>query len=184
MSETQKQREFMERRCPHCRNIVTLERVSHHVQTDHMVNEEYITWNEGNGYEMWECPACHGIELRSYFWADMIEPQDIKYKTLYPSVSKIPLGLPANIKKQFISALKVRNLDANAYGVLMRRVIEMACEDKGATGHFLNEKIKDLAAKRGNSSTLGQCGRPSSKSWERWRTFKSWRVNRERTSNS
>ena len=38
----------------------------------------------------------------------------------------------------------MRNIDNNAYGVLIRRVLESVCIDKGATGKYLFEKISSL----------------------------------------
>lgn len=105
-------------------------------------------WEEGTYYDLLKCPSCGQMSLRSYFWHEGMESEDDTTVTeLYPSSTKIPLGLPERIEKAFIDALKTKSVNANAFGVLIGRVIEMVCLDRGATGHFLSHKLKDLAGK-------------------------------------
>lgn len=102
----------------------------------------------GTIYELLKCPACKEVLLRSYFWHDMMDSEDeVTFKLLYPFDVRIPLGLPETIEKAYRASLKVKTIDANAYGVLVRRVLEMVCSDRDATGRTLNDKLKDLASK-------------------------------------
>jgi hypothetical protein len=41
----------------------------------------------------------------------------------------------------------VRSVDANAYAVLMGRLLDMICKDRNAQGDTLDEKLKDLSSK-------------------------------------
>jgi len=41
----------------------------------------------------------------------------------------------------------VRNIDANAYGVLLGRILELVCQDPNAIGKYLANKLGDLASK-------------------------------------
>ena len=66
-----------------------------------------------------------------------MDPWDANYKTLYPVSSKVPLGLPAKIQKEYEIAVKVRGISANLYGVSMGRVLELVCEDRKAKGDNL-----------------------------------------------
>jgi len=77
-----------------------------------------------------------------------MEPPEVVFSTLYPTSPKFPLGLPDAIQKAYEAALNVRPIDANAYGVLIRRLLEMVCEDRAAKGHSLNEKLGDLASRQ------------------------------------
>jgi len=84
--------------------------------------------------------------LRSYCWDDGVESEgDIKPQILYPSETRQPLGLPPAVQRAFVSALKVKTIDSNAFGVLIGRVIEEVCKDRDAKGDSLSEKLKDLA---------------------------------------
>jgi len=74
-----------------------------------------------------------------------MDPRDIEFAILYPKAEKGLRGLPANIDKGYQAAQKVRNIDANAYGVLLGRVLDFVCEDRQATGDTLDKKLKSLA---------------------------------------
>jgi hypothetical protein len=76
-----------------------------------------------------------------------MDPPDVEFETLYPYGSKLPLGLPETVGKAYESALKVRPIDANAFSVLLGRVLDLVCIDRKAGGKTLNEKLNDLASK-------------------------------------
>jgi hypothetical protein len=135
-------------KCEHCNNRAPMEIASQYSQ----VTSEYdsytrTNWDQGKIYELLLCPACNSITLRSYFWHEQMEPDDVSFSVLYPASDKKPLGLPAQIEKAYEAALKVRNIDANAYAVLVGRVLEMICEDRKADGKDLYRKLQDLANK-------------------------------------
>jgi hypothetical protein len=99
------------------------------------------------GYELCTCPACKGVTLRTYFWHDAMDPEDVSFKILYPQAEKTQNGLPLSVQKAYEAAQKVRHIDANAYGVLLGRVLEIVCQDRGASGDPLDKKLKNLADK-------------------------------------
>lgn len=102
----------------------------------------------GTTYQILKCYSCSGVTIRSYYWHDYMDDDDsVTYTTLYPSDTKMPLGLPASIEKAFRAALKVRSIDANAFGMLIGRVMDIVCQDRGAQGRFLGNKLADLATK-------------------------------------
>lgn len=51
------------------------------------------------------------------------------------------------IKDAYETSLKVRVIDANAYAVLLGRILEMVCEDRKATGSSLQKRLEDLATR-------------------------------------
>ena len=55
------------------------------------------------------------------------------------------LGLPPAVAKAYAAAQKVRQIDSNAFAVLLGRVLEITCEDRGATGDSLFKQLKSLA---------------------------------------
>jgi hypothetical protein len=107
-----------------------------------------LSWKAGNIYQILVCPACYNVTFRKYFWHDLaIDPSEIQFEILYPLSKEKPLGLPGNIEKSLEAATKVRNVDANAYAVLIRRVLELLCIDRKASGKYLNDKLADLSKK-------------------------------------
>lgn len=107
-----------------------------------------LSWNARNIYQILVCPACYNVTFRKYFWHDLaIDPSEIQFEILYPLSKEKPLGLPGNIYKSLEAATKVRNVDANAYAVLIRRVLELLCIDRKASGKDLNDKLADLSKK-------------------------------------
>lgn len=135
--------------CGHCGNSAPMTIATSFFDKTTHEDTSGERWDTGNVYELLRCPACGAMSLRTYFWHEgwMETEEDITYKTLYPSELRIPLGLPRGIEKAFLAATKVRSIDANAYGVLIGRVMEMVCADRSATGRFLSHKLADLAKK-------------------------------------
>jgi len=101
-------------------------------------------------YEVLQCPACTEVTIRTYPWMEARDIDDLStdsFTYLYPQNRKVPDGLPEEIKKSYESALKVRMVDANAYAVLIGRVLELVCTDQNAEGRDLYRKLSDLVNK-------------------------------------
>jgi len=134
-------------KCGHCQNTAPMEIVA-----DSSTVREYTDdrsgeiWEAGSVYELSKCPACGNMTLRSYDWhSGRMDGSDIEYKVLYPLGEKVLRGLPTKIDAAYQAAHKVRNIDANAYGVLLGRVLDFVCEDRNASGKTLDQKLKSLA---------------------------------------
>jgi uncharacterized protein DUF4145 len=134
-------------KCGHCQNTAPMEIVAHSSTVREFTDDRSgESWEAGKVYELSECPACHNMTLRSYDWhSGHMDGSDIEYKVLYPVGEKGPRGLPAKIDAEYQAAHKVRNIDANAYGVLLGRVLDLVCEDRSASGQTLDQKLKTLA---------------------------------------
>src|SRR5207247_2111793 len=65
-------------------------------------------------------------------------------RVLWP-LNKALLGLPPTIDKAYKAARNVQRIDNNAFAVLLRRVLELVCLDRGATGDNLQQQLKSLA---------------------------------------
>lgn len=136
-------------RCGHCGNTAPMEIVAVHSGVKQYTDypRSNISWEEGTVYELLLCPACEAVSLRSYYWHDpAMDPSDVAFKTLYPVEVERPAGLPDMIARAYDAAQKVRNIDANAYGVLLGRLLERVCQDRNATGNFLADRLKSLAS--------------------------------------
>lgn len=141
-----------EQKCGHCANSAPMEIVAKYSKvkehSDDSIRPSPVWWNEGDVFELLLCPACEQLTLRCYYYHDMAQnPDDIELRVLYPLGNPTPRGLPETIDKDYQAALNVRTVSANAYGVLLRRVLELVCEDRQATGKFLHHKLRDLAKK-------------------------------------
>jgi len=136
-------------KCGHCQNEGPME-----IFADYSTVRDYYdgasdtTWEAGTIWQLCKCPACDLPTLQSYDWhSGYMDGSDIEYRLLYPLAEGIPRGLPSKIDAGYRAALKVRNIDANAYGVLLGRVLELVGEDRKAEGKNLSEKLKNLARK-------------------------------------
>lgn len=135
--------------CRHCGNISNMEIVGI-VNDDHIyVDPNYGPMNEtGTHYSVLKCPACEKINIVSYDWHDGMESDDeISYDFLYPQNVNYPIGLPEKILTAYKAAEKVKSIDVNAYSILMRRLLELVCLDRGAKVGTLAAMLKELADK-------------------------------------
>lgn len=143
--------------CEHCQKMAQMEIVATYSQiSEQCIEGEYntiINYKAGYIYDLLICPSCSRVMLqRCYYNENWDNPEmgssgctDVV--VLYPPKNEIPEGLPDKIYKAYNTALKIRNIDANSYGVSIGRVIELACIDKKATGRYLGNKVDDLAQK-------------------------------------
>jgi hypothetical protein len=135
-------------KCGHCQNTAPMEIVAGSSTVREYSDEDPSgeSWEAGSVYELSKCPACDNMTLRSYDWhSGYMDGSDIAYKVLYPLGEKVLRGLPRKIDAAYQAAHKVRNIDANAYGVLLGRVLDFVCEDRNASGKTLDQKLKSLA---------------------------------------
>lgn len=136
-------------RCGHCGNNTVMRIVGEYPLISECDDPwSRLSWEEGYIYQILLCPACNNVIFRRYYWHSIrIEGDPVEFETLYPTLNLGPVGLPDEIQQAYDAANKVRNIDANAYGVLLGRLIELVCEDRNAIGATLAEKIKNLSDK-------------------------------------
>ena len=159
MSEADtKKTEKIIRKCGHCGSVRELGlRVTY---TDSWYYPEF----EVRGYTTWsilQCPACLKPTLEEYSLTDTDNFPD--EQTLYPSANAFETNLPLKIAREYVSALRVRDLSKNACAVLIRRTLEVICEHEQAKGKSLNEKIQDLATSGRIPQTLADMAHLSRK---------------------
>jgi hypothetical protein len=100
--------------------------------------------DEGTEYQLVLCPACKSVSLRSSAFVDIYE-WEYSFRFIYPALPEAIKGLPDSVKKEYESALRVRRIDTNAFAVMLGRVLDIVCTDRGATGKNLFERLKNLA---------------------------------------
>lgn len=139
--------------CFHCGNTGLLKYIG---QTEGWKNEDIIEDSRGNiihraliEHEDWyvfECPVCKKPIIISKYSFD-IANEAPESKIEYPAIAVSPEGVPKNIYSAFESAVKTKGIDASICLLSLRRVLEMICKEKGATGKFLENKVADLVEK-------------------------------------
>jgi hypothetical protein len=102
-----------------------------------------MEWSAGNVYELLKCPACEGVTFQRGYFHDQF-PEEWQPVVLYPTEAKKVDGLPTEIERAYAAALAVKGIEAHAFAVLARRLLEMICLDKGAQGRNLFEQLKFL----------------------------------------
>lgn len=135
--------------CGHCSNIshMLIKGSVNDTQEDIDI-EDGPVGEYGTIYSVLECPACKKINIVCYRWHDGMESDDeITYDLLYPKDKNTPIGLPENILKAFKAAEKIKTIDVNAYVILLRRLLELVCLDRKATGGTLALMLNDLASR-------------------------------------
>jgi hypothetical protein len=143
-----KEKRFTESiKCGHCQNEGPMEVVSgHSTVREYTDDRSGMRWDAGAVYELNQCPACEGVTLRRYYWhSGYMDGGDVGHTVLYPMGEKGLRGLPREIESGYRAAQRVRNIDANAYGVLLGRVLDLVCEDRHASGDTLDKRLKSLA---------------------------------------
>ncbi len=130
--------------CGHCQNIAPMSIEATYDGIESHDDGPY-EWSAGDVYELLKCPACRDVTLRHYYWHDHMDPSDAEFSIRYPQKTKDVRGLPPKVEKAYQAANRVRKIDVNAYGVLLGRVLDLVCEDRGATGGTLDNRLKSLA---------------------------------------
>lgn len=111
-------------------------------------DEEVGYQNSGDTYRVLKCPNCQKVNITSYFWHDsMDEDHFIPEPVIYPQQQAFPVGLPDDILRSLMSAEKVKFIDKQSYALMLGRILELVCHNKGAKGKTFYEMLKDLAAK-------------------------------------
>lgn len=128
--------------CQHCGN-----RNAHEVVAEYKDSSDYddgMKWSEGYYYQLLNCKACREVSLIKYLWSDLWEPNidwDIPI-FLFPTIDSLVYDLPQNIRKDYESARKVRQVDPHAYAVMIGRLLEGICLDRKAIGKTLFSKLE------------------------------------------
>lgn len=137
--------------CKHCGNISKMQILG---TVDDTSYGEYDNgpggYLSGTKYDVLKCPApkCEKVTIASYSYHEAYEEDgNFPYKFIYPEISSYPIGLPDKILIALRAAEKVKSIEANAYAILVRRLLELVCIDRKAQGATLAAMLIDLASK-------------------------------------
>lgn len=137
----------LEIECGHCPNTSRMKILEHHgdITTNDQVGFEY-----GTVLEILKCPVCHKYNIISYRFNDfcILEEEGYKgFERLYPEPQNIPIGLPQRISELYRKAEQVKNIDVDAYAVLLRKLLEAICIDRKAETGTLHTMLMNLEEK-------------------------------------
>lgn len=120
--------------------------------------ESGASFESGDVYELLKCPKCDKVSLWVGFWNDAMDPDEFDSSLLYPPEKTKLRGLPVEIQREYDAAQAVKSVSANAFGVLLGRVLDLVCADRGAQGDTLAKRLRDLATKQEIPSKLADMG--------------------------
>lgn len=96
-------------------------------------------------YDLLACLVCGKPTLRSYMWIEPDgDPENVVFQRHYPPEAEVPAALPDEIKRAYLAAERIRPIDANAYGVLAGRMLELVAKDQGSRKKKLDAALKDM----------------------------------------
>lgn len=135
--------------CGHCGNKAPMKVVAKHDEiVERTVDYPPHSISEGPIWELVKCPACGGMVLRQGYWHECVNDEaGPEFEVIYPQNQKLPQNLPATIHKALLSALRVKAIDPNSFGMLLGRVLDQLCLDQRAQGRTLFERLNDLSEK-------------------------------------
>ncbi|MBN1181124.1 MAG: DUF4145 domain-containing protein [Bacteroidales bacterium] len=99
---------------------------------------------EHTNYFLFECPVCnYPIIIREYQYD--IDPESFpEIRTIFPTPPLNGAGIPFEIQREFDAAVKTKGIDRSICLLSLRRVLEIVCKDKKASGKTLEQKIESL----------------------------------------
>ena len=134
--------------CRYCGNLSRMKVVGGVTEDLSHFDPDYGYNDYGIHYSVLRCYACNEVSIISYdVHPDIESEDDISYMFLYPQKTNYPPGLPDSILKAYKAAEKVKNIDVNAYAILMRRLLELVCIERGALSKNLAQMLGELARK-------------------------------------
>ncbi len=139
--------------CYHCGNTGLLK----HIGTTCWKNEDIVrdpygeicdyTLIEHTNWHVYECPVCNQPVVISEYVFDVAN-EDPGISIEFPKAPIHNEGVPKGIASAFESAVKTKGIDSAICLLSLRRVLEMICKEKGATGGTLEDKITCLIASK------------------------------------
>lgn len=133
--------------CPRCGNEAPMRIVaSYELSPREREQNPEDALDDGETWRLVICPACKEVSVGLIRWIDYLDVEDeFRMRIVYPVWNSTLTGLPHKIDSAYNSALKVCNVDSNAFAVLLGRVLDMVCLDKQAAGSTLYERLNSLA---------------------------------------
>lgn len=142
--------------CFHCGNKVPLARFAVHPGQELFEHIDGQRFGMDFEYNVYRCPTCSGVTIYGDF-TEYPNARDEAYKRIYPEGSRLLPErhkvashecVPDRIVRTYEQGWPLRHISPGAFAVHIRRALELICNDQGATGGTLFEKLKDLVTKQ------------------------------------
>lgn len=142
--------------CFQCGNRVPLARIAIHCGQELFEHIDGQRYGEDFEYHIYQCPTCSGITIYGDF-TQYPKARDREHKRIYPQGSRLlPEShkiaslecVPEKIVKLYEQSWPLRHIAPSAFAVQVRRGLEFICNDQGATGGTLFDKLKALVANK------------------------------------
>lgn len=126
--------------CERCGRQSTFGIRADYVQRDLKYKGDVTTWY------LLQCMGCLQPQLIEHSYRVSFDGTfvDDSIILIYPAGNEPLSNLPDVVAKEYLAALKVQNISANACAVLVRRTLEVICKHENANGRTLVEKINNL----------------------------------------
>jgi hypothetical protein len=98
-------------------------------------------------YSFLKCPNCRKPNLLRNWVESCVDSASFEDEHLYPKAAVVAAGLPPEVEREYQAAQKVKGVSPNAYAVLLGRLLELVCTDRGATKGDLNRRLAELASR-------------------------------------
>lgn len=141
-------------KCGHCANIGRMEILATRDDGSRYAEEVNVgdraidaSYNAGTLVQVLLCEVCSQVTVRRTDYDERFTEDPIEWSVIFPKGTSAVEGLPKAVEAAHAAAQRVRNVDRNAYAVLLRRMLEVVCIDQGAVGNTLAARLKDLAGK-------------------------------------
>ena len=141
--------------CYHCGNKGLMNIICDHSEkfgghyVDEKGKEEYDPIEEFRWFILL-CPVCRFLTIKQKYSSEELgynpitEEPFFEEKIIYPENKMNVKNVPKDIASTFESALKIKNVNQESCLVLLRKTLELICNEKKTTGHDLDSKVKDL----------------------------------------
>lgn len=140
--------------CRYCGNVGPMRIAGTVSDMDIDVDETGFGQEHGTIYDVLICSKCERPTFRAGIWYEGMDEDEWTPRVLFPSKQKALSSLPASVASEYEAARAVASIAPNAYVVMLGRVLDAVCADRGAVGDTLYHRLKDLAAKGEIPSTL------------------------------
>jgi len=104
--------------------------------------------SEGKSYQgkmfVSKCIGCGRLAIYDDRGAELDDSLFSKAMRLYPSNVTINRSIPDEVREIYISALKVKNIDSDAFVLLVRKALEVICKIEGINKGNLSSKLQKL----------------------------------------
>ena len=136
--------------CYFCGNETLMNLVANHKE-DYADEQELV--DGYNWAKLFICPVCKKVTYleERYFSEDFCINEkghmvpSITNEILYPINTFDGGKLPAHVQKSYEAALKIRKIDSSMCLIALRKTLEIICNEKGAKGKNLWEKLRYLS---------------------------------------